>query len=188
MNSKKSIIVLLVAVLLSNTAVLSLCVHQVKADAAPKRGDITVPISKSVGGFRITVAVQRQKFYVSEPVMLTVTTTNVSNKPQDYVFTGIYRDFSFVVTNQKGVNTPKTLYGQSCLGADNNNQQVGMAIFKRLEPGQQVTHTVPLNALYDMTLSGAYSITAKQRFSNIGSAEAVSNTLKVQVVGEKPGI
>ena len=184
MMSKRLIGILAAVTLPNSIGLAGLTEPKPKAVVMP-RPKAAAPSMNSADGIRMTVAFQQPTAYVAEPILLNVTATNVSNRPKNYADTGIYNDFSFVVTDRKGAPVPQTLYGQLRLTSSGNNQS-SMTGLRHLNAGQGITYSILVNALYDMTLAEAYHVTVKRKFSDTGLTETVSNTVEVEVVGEDP--
>ncbi len=137
-----------------------------------------------VAGCRLSVTVDQMSYHVSAPISLQITIKNggkerVSITRSDWML--VY-DFDFRLPN--GDPVPMTLEGRR------QESIAGMtSVAKALEPGGVESDTIPiLNRLYDMSLTGEYTLTVKRRFYPAGAEcwkddweEVTSNTIKIVI-------
>jgi len=142
---------------------------------------------EETSGWRIGVAVCQSGFRVGEPIMLRVTTENLSEARRYadvYAFTA--EGWSIEVTDLKDDEAkPYTREGQRMYGLDRAQPRGGSVSLLRLEPGGSASDVVWVNRVRDMTLTGKYSVRISRRLvTETGQwVTAEAPALQVEVKG-----
>ena len=138
-------------------------------------------------GWRLGVAVCQSAFRMGEPIMVRITTQNLSDTRRfaaDYAFTA--EGWTIEVTNLKdGEAMPYTREGQRMYGLDRARPRRDSVSRRRLEPGEGGYDTLWVNRVRDMTLAGKYSVrVSRQLVTETGEWVTVqAPSLELQVRG-----
>jgi len=99
---------------------------------------------------------------VGAPVILEAGVKNTSEKTGNYVMEGlILQHFEFSVTyGEDNIAIPKTRYGESL-----SKIMIPATGIRTLKPGEEYVEEVPINRLFDFSMSGAYHIRGRAKSS-----------------------
>ena len=177
---------------LSALAVLGLICACVTAQGEDQLKDAPVAHTGSIKeGFQLSAQVEKATFRPQEAIKVSVLVKNttastrmfdeaikpVSGKPWPE------RTIKLVVKNSGGKTAALTAYGKSVF----DKAILPPGTQQNLEAGQEITRTLLVNRLFDMTLSGTYTITAERHvFSQDGKRwpRLVSNSVQVTIAEE----
>ena len=108
-----------------------------------------------ITGLELVVELDSKSFGPEEPVIIEVTLKNKSSKKYSFIQTLPERDFSFIVKDDKGQTVQLTKYGKLVTGPLDSLGKIGVTI----KPDQELRYKFLVSRLYDMSLSGDYSLT-----------------------------
>jgi hypothetical protein len=137
-------------------------------------------------GLRLSISLGKTRFTAMEPIAVAITLQNVSDKDRMYAFSAFPNNEGFLVKDQLGVTVPLTTFGSESLKPP--VVVVGNTPLA-LKPGQEISRTVILNRIVDLSRVGAYYLTIQRPVPKIaekGLATVVSNTVKFEVVEPTP--
>ena len=114
-------------------------------------------------------------------IVLELTIKNASKRVLSLIVSSPEKDYQVYVKNGKGEDVPLTEYGERLrqLAGDHLSRSV-----IKITGGQELKYRYPLGAVYKMTSSGSYYVTAKRsvfRRDGKGIAELSSNEVKVTI-------
>lgn len=131
-------------------------------------------------GFQLSAQLEKEWVGPCEPVILIVTLKNVSEKVLSLADSRPERDYEIVVKDEQGEETPLTTYGKNLM----DSAGVFRRVLLKMNAGQELQNRLLINRIYDMSISGTYSIIVKRnvfRQDGKGFAEVISNTIKVEI-------
>ncbi len=137
----------------------------------------------AIVGFQLRAQLDKKSFSSDESVWITLLTKNMTNEERTIVAASAVKIYRFTVRNERGVPVSLTEYGKAM---EKSPEDFLERAFLKLGPGREVSDKLQINKLYEMRAIGTYYITAKRtvfRRHNEGTAEVVSNTVRVRVVG-----
>jgi hypothetical protein len=111
-------------------------------------------ISMSVANYRLSAALEKERFNTDEPVYVSVVFENIADQKMPYGGQG--RDFDYILQcwNKQGVQVPLTAYG-TIIAA---NRGEGRYMTGVLLPGERLVNRLSVGRLCDLTLSGQYTL------------------------------
>lgn len=108
---------------------------------------------------RLSAKLQQDSVEAGQTVLLTLSLLNTSNERLTVEsYRNAYDDYSFVVTDEEGKAVPQTAKMKTFILDDS----IVSSHAHFLAPGQALECSICVNALFDMTLRGKYTITAKR--------------------------
>jgi hypothetical protein len=153
------------------------------------------PAGPVVEGQQLSASLDRNKVGQGERVVLTLSLRNVSDREIYVAISSPETYFDFAVIDPEGKKADLTKYGRrlfpqlytptaqdqpSISGAINYGYRGAMLN----QPGRMVTTQLVLNAVYDMSLRGNYSVLVKRQIRSLDGkrvVQAPANPLKVSV-------
>ena len=105
---------------------------------------------------QLSAQFEKDTYAPCAPVLLWISIRNTTKHPVVMFETRPENHYRLVVRDERGNIVPLTSYGQG-IGEVLRNVRV------TLDPGKEVREHILLNRLYDMTVSGTYTVTAKRR-------------------------
>ena len=109
-------------------------------------------------GLRLSATPKRASVAVGEPLMLKVSTMNVSRRSLFITVTLAEVDHKFEVRDATGAAVPMTDYGRNLL----RNAQETRSVMVKLRPGEEHEETIQLEKLFQLNKPGTYQITVKR--------------------------
>jgi hypothetical protein len=151
----------------------------IHADDAPKPATSKEAVSTD---FRLQIQASHDTYFGGEPIVLTVTLTNLSDHKRSI---GLFAPKAeWVVKGEDGQETALTAQGTKKSVRRSFNAQ-------GLEAGKAIVYKVLLNRLFDMSAAGAYEIVGQRwPISETGKAgdvtgnKVASNAIKITVTEE----
>jgi hypothetical protein len=110
-----------------------------------------------VEGWQLSLSLDNPKAAVCGPVMVTLVTRNVSNKPLKLPVVSMWTAFSFQVRDEGG-EVPLTRFGRRMEG----NRMVSGHGETNIQPNESLTVELPLARFVDLTPTGTYTVTASR--------------------------
>lgn len=133
-------------------------------------------------GFRMGIHGDgNQTLSVEKALLLVVTMENVSGTPLEIVETGSLKDYVIHLQDEKGDDVPLTQYGKML---SDSRREILLRRMKTVPPGESLVHTFHINRIFDMTLTGTYSVKATRtvpRRNGDGFVDVESNRIAVTV-------
>ena len=164
-------------VMLCTLIALLTAINSVKEESRGVEAGSQVP-GKIAGGFRLSVAVDKEVFKSTEQVVLTLTLKNVTKKVLLLVDTRPERDFKVIIKNQNGTELhPKSTNS----GMDDVRREV-----LKVKPGTTIRETLVLNNLYDLTTGGTYFVIVSRNVLKLrgeGFDSVVGETTTIRIGG-----
>lgn len=116
-----------------------------------------------------------------DAIALELTIKNASKRVLSLTVSSPEKDYQVYVKNEKGEDVPLTEYGERLrqLAGDHLSRSV-----IKITAGLELKYRYPLGAVYNMTSSGSYYVTARRsvfRRDGKGIAELSSNEVKITV-------
>ena len=136
---------------------------------------------KTANTVHLSAGVKKEIFGSKELLPLTLSIKNNTRTAVFLLETYPERDYSFQVRNERGETVSLTEAGEHLV----NNTSTYRSIKLRIEPGQEVHHTVTINKLYDMTTPGVYAITIRRKVVTKKGKEPIeikSDTISVTII------
>ena len=153
--------------------------HPQGTEPEPVRG-------QEVLGFKLSAAVVREEFVVGEPILVRLTTKNVSGKRARLVWSPyIWRVEG---TDQLGREVPLTRQGRYTYGLVKGDPRTGGHRGRYLEAGESETEVIILNRLCDLSMTGRYSmVIGRELYDDKGNwAVGKAPPLELRVSGGYP--
>lgn len=115
--------------------------------------------SEVASNVRLSAKLQQDSVEAGQTVLITLSLLNTSNKQLTVEsYRNAYDDYKFVVTDEQGKAVSQTARMKTfCL-----DDSIVSSHAHYLAPGQALECSLYVNALFDMTLRGKYTITAKR--------------------------
>lgn len=151
---------------------------------------IKIPLSPSVlvdesiqDKVKIEISLRKEKASPCEPIVVSVTATNVSQEIVTTQDSYLYEDFILEVKNSKGELANLTDFGRRFY---NKSSTFHRYIIFDMNPSDCRTTQLLVNRLYDMTLSEKYQIRVKSTFRQNQQekhtcCEVWSNTVDIEI-------
>lgn len=136
------------------------------------------PVSE---GIQISLQPNKEIVRRKEPVLIKVFLKNTTKMPITIAESTPEKDYNFSVTDDKGKSLPLTAYGENL----SKNAEEYKRTLLVIKPGQVVEKTVAIDKLYDLSNSNTFYVSAKRavfKLATKGMAQAISNTIKLQVI------
>lgn len=133
-------------------------------------------------GLQLSVQLEKVILRVREPIVLKLLIKNTTKEVLPLVVSSPDMDYQISIRDEKGQNVALTKYGEKL--RRNAGDHLARAVIK-VSPGQEVSHSLTVSEIYNMTAPGTYSITAKRtvfRRDGKGIAELMSNMIEVTVI------
>jgi len=147
--------------------------------------------SNAATGYLLSVTLEKPEVSASEPVVIRVAVKNGSKESISYILELPEKTFKLSVKDAKGREVPLTAYGKRLFGKRPQGESGTQGV--NLKPGAKSEFRMLVNRIYDMTVSGTYTIVARRAFPNPrepifpwmkpGGEEISSNAVKVYVGG-----
>lgn len=147
--------------------------------------------SRVVAGVHLTARAKQEVVSPTQSAVVQVDIKNTSKKERSFLRSEVA--FELVVQNEYGQTMPETRYAfnlfvNSTINVSppimsmNRKDWDAQRVAFRLKPGEEKTIEFIANRLYDMTESGPYFITVRQRRNDEKNQKvAASNTVKLEV-------
>ena len=141
-------------------------------------------------GCCISIEVEKKEFFRGyEPINVTVYIKNTGKFSLLIIDEDVFIDNAFDIKDEKG-DVPLTEFGKALKKPKENLEPKTINI----EPSKEISYTVLLNRIYDMTLKGSYSVTLERKIIMNGNdgkpvskdgkyeeVEMTSNTIMIEV-------
>ncbi|MEO6907642.1 MAG: hypothetical protein ABI210_07100 [Abditibacteriaceae bacterium] len=139
-----------------------------------------------VEGFQLVAQTSKETFDAGEPVAVTVSLKNISDKMLSFP-SGYFNEYQVTVKDSNGNIVPLTRYSNQPKAGMKTNFGIGpMDLFK----GEETQRTFLLNRLYDLTEVGEYSVSIKRyvfKQNTIFFIPIVANTIHIKIVEPRSG-
>lgn len=150
----------------------------IKAGAEVVSNTVTLIVRE---GFQLSARLEKQEVKFGEPVLLHLTLKNMTQDYLPLAHTIPHGEYKLDITIQEGKNPPLTKFGQSLQQKEAaGNSGSGLV----LAPGQEQQEVVRVDQMYDLSVPGAYFITASRTIGKPDHkswGEVVSNTVTLIV-------
>jgi hypothetical protein len=111
-----------------------------------------------VGGWRLSISLDRTEFRPVDPIILTIVFENASTSPQEYGAQAKFFDYFLSCRDEQGKEVPLTLYGERMKGNRGHGRYVG----GELNHGERLVNELSITRFLDLTLDGTYTLTVSR--------------------------
>jgi len=129
------------------------------------KGDLSVDSNQktwSKDGISVTARLEQKEYSIQEPINLEIIITNNSNADIFVILSNPLKQFKFTMLN-KEQNKSVSLMP---FGKQLENQEFFRRIVKKIESKKNYTEKIDMKSLFDMSLSGEYSISFEGSYLN----------------------
>jgi hypothetical protein len=136
-------------------------------------------------GLLLNIKANKSEYLSTDAIILTMTLKNAGKSDVLVGFSNPINFFKFHVTLSTSEEAPRTLRGARIW---ESRLHIYSMFSDALAPGQELSVTLPISALYDMTLTGKYQISASVATSGVQGAKVPltvdSNIVSINMNGE----
>jgi hypothetical protein len=132
----------------------------IKNDVPDKISEKNITKTSRIRDVRFSVALPA-KTVAGNSLNLVLTVTNEGKEEVGFLI-GHYRDLNLKVLDAKGTAVGLTRYGQWAIGKEGESTPNGRRVTKLVPPGKSYSETVNLARLFDLSISGDYTLSLKR--------------------------
>jgi hypothetical protein len=148
------------------------------ATTVPTTTPTTTPWGPTVDGVRIRLVTEKADYRPLEPISSVVDFQNLRSSDEE-ILVAFKGSYDFEVKGPNGKDCPLTLWGQDYVYRNTDGE------VRTAKPGDVVSEREQvLNRLFDMTLPGNYTVTARRGWTGTDptkSTELVSNPVTITI-------
>jgi len=135
-----------------------------------------------VEGWQLSISVDKDKFLLGEPIYVTMVTKNISNKDLRIPASSKWTTYWFHLRDEFS-KVPLTRFGRRM----EENRGEGSYAEPEIPPDDTIVLEMPVSRLFDLSLSGAYTLEVSRMVFRQGTSEEVplvSNKISFEIVEE----